>query len=349
MVRARNVEAGLRFLDGPPAGWSDLLVTAPAATPAHRPAFWETLAAVLPGLSVRCLAIEVDGALAGGMPVLVERRAGFHTLHALPFTLPGTPLAHADAHAAVDAAAGAGLGSLQRELRAIGGEWALYRPGGPPVAQSALEPVPGETRWQEAALVALTDGLEAAWARVDRKSRKEIRQAGEWLICAQEPDALEEAYALHVAQSRVWRTHRPLPLELSRRLLRDAGDGLGPVARLFTARRRGALVCATLVLDHPREAMPWWSGADPEARRLHAFPCLLWSVVEWAHGAGRARVNLGASGDLDSVSAFKDSLGARMERYPVRWLDAASASAPGRALAALQRSVRVGRSRGETS
>ena len=343
------MEAALRVLDGPPAGWSDLLAAAPAATPAHRPALWAALAAVLPGFSLRCLAVDGGGALAGGMPVMVERRAGFHALHALPYLLPGTPLARAGVHAAVDAAVGAGLGSLQRELRATGGEWALYRPGGPPVAQEALDPVTGETRWSEAALVDLADGIEAAWARVDRKPRQEIRQAGARLVCAQQPDALEEAYALHVAQSRGWRTHRPLPVELSRRLLADAGDGLGPVARLFTARRRGALVCATLVLDHPREAMPWWSGADPEARRLHAFPCLLWSVVEWAHGAGRARVNLGASGNLDSVSAFKDSLGARMERYPVRWLDEASASAPGRALAALQRRVRAGRSRGKAS
>ncbi len=343
------MEADLRFLDGPPAGWGDLLRTDPAATPAHRPALWAALAAVLPGLSVRCLAIEAGGALAGGMAVLVERRAGFHALHALPFLLPGTPLAGPGAHAVVDAAVGAGLGSLQRESRAMGGEWALYRPGGPPVSQSALESVTGETRWFETALVALTDGLEAAWARVDRKSRQEIRQAGERLVCAQEPEALEEAYALHVAQARAWRRHRPLPLELSRRLIEDAGDGLGPVARLFTARRRGALVCATLVLDHPREAMAWWSGADPEARRLHAFPCLLWSVVEWAHGAGRARVNLGASGALGPVVAFKDSLGARMERYPVRWFDAASASAPGRALAALQQRVRAGRARGEAS
>lgn len=349
MTRARNVEAALRSLDGPPVGWSDLLVTAPAATPAHRPALWAALAAVLPGLSVRCLAVEADGALAGGMPVLVERRAGFHSLHALPFMLPGTPLARPGAHAAVDAAVGAGFGALQRESHAMGGEWALYRPGGPPVAQSALDPVTGETRWFEAALVTLTDGLDAVWARVDRRSRKQILQAGERLVCAQEPAALEAAYAMHVAQSRAWRAHRPLPLELSRRLLDDAGDGLGPVARLFTARHRGALVCATLVLDHPREAMPWWSGADPEARRLHALPCLLWSVVEWAHGAGRARVNLGASGNLDSVSAFKDSLGARTERYPVRWLDAGAASAPGRALAALQRRVRAGRSRGAAS
>ena len=89
---------------------------------------------MLPGLSVRCLAVAEGGALAGGMPVLVERRAGFHWLHALPFLLPGAPLARAGAHAAVDAAAAAGLRALQRETRAVGGEWALYRPAGPPVA-----------------------------------------------------------------------------------------------------------------------------------------------------------------------------------------------------------------------
>jgi hypothetical protein len=338
-----DVEAAFNILDGPPAGWNDLVLTSAAATPAHRPALWEALAAVLPGLSVRCLAVDVAGTFAGGMAVLVERRAGVHALHALPYLLPGTPLARAGAHAAVDEAAGTGLRSLQRALRAMGGEWALYRPGGPPFAQAALEAVPGRTRWVEAALVDLGDGLDAAWARVDRKSRQEIRQAGERLVCAEEPDALDEAYALHLAQSRAWRAHRPLPLELSRRLLADGGDALGPVARLFTARRAGALVCATLVLDHPKEAMPWWSGADREARRLHAFPRLLWAVVEWAHAAGRARVNLGASAGLDAVSAFKDSLGARTERYPVRWLAATEASLPGRALAALQRRVREAR------
>jgi CelD/BcsL family acetyltransferase involved in cellulose biosynthesis len=343
------VGAAARCLDGPPAGWSELLAADPAATPAHRPALWAALAAVLPGLSVRCLAVGEGGALAGGMPVLVERRAGFHWLHALPFLLPGAPLARAGAHASVDAAAAAGLQALQRESRAVGGEWALYRPAGPAVASAALESPAGETRWLEAAVVDLTGGHEAAWARVDRKTRQDIRQARERLVFAEEPAALDEAYVLHLAQSRAWRAHRPLPLELSRRLLADAGDGLGPVARLFTVRQGGTLACATLALDHPREVMPWWSGADAGARRLHASALLLWSVVEWAQRAGRSRVNLGASAGSGPVVAFKDSLGARLERYPVRWLDASAASVPGRALAALQRRVRAGRPRGEAT
>jgi hypothetical protein len=337
-----------RCLDGPPAGWGELLATDPGATCAHRPALWASFAAVLPGMSLRCVAVDEEGSLAGGMPVLVERRGGFHWLHALPFMLPGVPLARPGAHAAVDAAAAMALAALQRELRAVGGAWALYRPAGPPVAGETLAVPTGETRQLEAAVVDLEGGLEAAWARVDRKTRAELRGARARLTCREEPAALEAAHALHVAQSRAWRAHRPLPLELSRRLLADAGDGRGPVARLFTARRGSDLLCAVLVLDHPREAMPWWSGADPEARRLHAFGLLLWSVVEWAHREGRARVNLGASAGLNPVAAFKDSLGARGLRYPVRWLDAAAAPAAGRLLAALQRRVRARRLRGES-
>jgi hypothetical protein len=331
-----------RDLDGAPEGWRELLACAPAATPAHRPALWAAFAAVLPGYSARVIEVRDEHGLAGGMPVLVERRAGLHSLHAGPLLLPGAPLARAGAHAAVDAAAGAALARWQRALRVTGGEWAFYRPGGPPPAPEALEAPGGVTRTETAAIVDLADGLEAAWRRVERIARQEIRAAGA-LVCAEEPGAIEEAYALHVAQSRSWGGHRPLPLELSRRLLEDGGDGLGPVARLFTARDRDGLLCAALVLDHPREAMPWWSGARPEARRRHAFARLLWAVVEWAHVAGRERVNLGASAGRGPVAAFKDALGARPETYPVRWLDDRAAAPAGRVVAALQRRLRARR------
>jgi CelD/BcsL family acetyltransferase involved in cellulose biosynthesis len=339
----------VRCLDRPPAGWRELTAADPAATAAHRPALWAALAAVRPGTSLRCLAVEVDGALRGGMAVLVERRAGFHWLHAMPFLLCGAPLAFPGLHAEVDTAVAGALRGLQRELRAVGGEWALYRPSGPPVASAAVETPAGETRWLEAAAIELTDGLEAAWARVDRETRRDIRRARERLAWAEEPAALEEAYALHVAQSRAWRGYLPPPLELSRRLLADGDDGLGPLARLFTLRRGGALLCATLALDHPRETMPWWSGADPGARRLGAFPLLLWRVAEWASREGRDRVNLGGSAGAEPVVLFKDSLGARAVRYPVRWLGADDATAPGRALARLQRRLRAGRPRGEAA
>jgi CelD/BcsL family acetyltransferase involved in cellulose biosynthesis len=343
------VRTTARCLDRPPPGWRELIAADPGATAAHRPALWAALAAVRPGTSVRCLAVEADGALRGGLPVLVERRGGLHWLRALPFMLPGAPVAAAGAHAEVDAAVAVALRALQRELGAVGGEWVLYRPGGPPVAPDAREVPAGETRWVRAATIELADGPEAAWARVDRETRRDIRHARARLAWAEEPAALEEAYALHMGQARAWRGHPLPPVELSRRLLADGGDGLGPLARLFTLRRGRALVCATLALDHPRETMPWWSGSDPAARRLGAFPFLLWGVVEWAARAGRDRVNLGGSAGAEPVAAFKDSLGAGEVRYPVRWLGAPDAGVVGRVVARLQRRLQAGRPRGEES
>ena len=63
--------------------------------------------------------------------------------------------------------------------------------------------------------------------------------------------------------------------------------------------------------------------------------------------AGRARVNLGASPLLGGVAAFKDSLGARICAYPVRWLDARHAPLAGRLAGWLQERARRGRPRGE--
>jgi hypothetical protein len=337
-----------RWLDGAPGGWGDLLVADPSACATHRPEVWRAFREALPGLSLRVCVVEQEGRLLGGAPVLLERRGGFHWLHALPMLLPGTPLARPGAHARVDAEVAAAFASLAAECGAVGGEWALYRAGGPAVDPAALAALGGETRALEAAVVELSDGLEAARRRVDRKHRQEIRRAREHgLVFAEEPAALEPAYALHAAQGHRGRWHRALPLELSRRLLR--GGEAGPPARLFTLRLRGELVSAALALDGPHETFVWWSGTHESGRRLHAFPRLLWDIVEWAAGEGRARVNLGASTGLGQVAAFKHSLGAAGVRYPVRWLDARHAPAAARAIAWAQALLRRRRPRGEAA
>ena len=102
-------------------------------------------------------------------------------------------------------------------------------------------------------------------------------------------------------------------------------------------------------LDGPHETFVWWSGTHAQGRRTGALPLLLWSIVEWAAGEGRLRVNLGASTGLSLVASFKSSFGATGVRYPVRWLDASHATLPARAVAWLQSRVRRGRPRGEAA
>ncbi len=342
-------ERAAAVLDHVPPEWDALVANDPASSPSHQPLVWDALVAIFPGYEWRLLVHFEDGALAGGAPVMLSRRGPFRWLHALPWLLPAAPIARPGAHARCDAVLARTFANLARELRVVGGEWSFYRPGAPAPEPATLDTVPGETRRFEAALLPLAGGLEARRAAMGRKQRQSLDQArARGLAFAEDSAALDEAYTLHCQQSRDWPGHRPLPLELSRRLLAARAHGL-PVARLFTLRSSRGLVAATLALDGAHETFPWWSGTHPDGRRLQAFTLLMWQVAEWAAARGRQRVNLGASTGLDAVSSFKRSLGAEIESYPVRWLDARHAGPAGRALAGLQAWRRRGRPRGEAA
>jgi hypothetical protein len=329
-----------RCLDAAPEGWAALVNDDPGAGPAHRPELARAVAQVMPGTWPVFIAVERDGALVGGCIAMVERRGAFQWLHAMPWGLPGSPLALPGLHAEVDMACGRALAGLKRELRTVGGGWVPLRGEGGPVREEALALIGGTTKVLESWRIDVApDGLEAAWARVDRKTRKEIRRAREsGLVFAEEPGEVGAAHALHVSQGRAWRGHNAMPLDLARRLV--AAGGAAPVARVFTLRDRGEIVAAVLGLDHPREILPWWSGLHPAVRNRHASGLLLWSVVEWAAEHGRERVNLGGCAGLGPVKAFKSSLGARPVPYASRWFDDADASWPGRLASRLQRTRR---------
>jgi hypothetical protein len=326
-----------------PPGWDALVAADPSASPSHRAAVWQALADVEPDFEWRLLTHHEAGVLVGGAPVILSRRGPFRWLHALPWLLPAAPLARPAAHARVDTALADAFAALAREQRVVGGTWSFYRPDGPPPEESALARVPGETVRVEAALIRLGDAGGSTGAAMSRKQRQALQHArARGFEFTEDAGALEEAYALHLAQSRHWPGHRPLPLELSRRLL-SAPAGVEPVARLFTLRSSRGLESATLALDGPHETFAWWSGTHADGRRSRAFVLLLRSVAEWAAARGRARLNLGASTGLAAVASFKQALGAERFPYPVRRLDARFAPWPGRAVAALQSRLRAGR------
>ena len=330
-----------------PAGWDALLAGDEAASPSHRPEVWSALAAALPAFEWRLLVLPGPSGPAAGTPVLIERRGPFRWLHALPWLLPGAPVACPGGHAMADAALVPAFARLARELMVVGGAWSFYRPGVPAPSPAVLDSLPGETRRFEAALLPLGGGAGAWRARMDRKQRQALDRALDRPASfAEEPGALDEAYALHLAQGERWGGHRPLPLELSRRLL-QAGPARDPVARLFTLRSPAGLDAAVFALDGPHETFLWWSGTHASARRHAAFARLVWQVGEWAGARGRRRLNLGASTGLPHVAAFKSSLGAEGEAYPVRWLSARHAGATGRLLGWAQRWRRRGRPQGD--
>jgi CelD/BcsL family acetyltransferase involved in cellulose biosynthesis len=347
VTHAQALPGGCSVEAAEPEGWRELVAADRSASPSHAPGLWAALAAALPAFEWRVLVLREAGDLVAGVPLVLERRGPFRWLHALPWLLPAPPVARPGGHARADLALAAAFATLAACERAVGGAWSWYRPEGPEPAPEALALVPGETRRFEAATLPLAAGTEPLRARMDRKQRQALEHAlARRATFAEEPGALDEAFALHLRQSAGWPGHRPLPLELSRRLLRPAADD-APSARLFTLREGGELVSATLALDGAHETFVWWSGTHERARRTSAFARLLWSVAEWAAARGRRRLDLGASTGLPHVAAFKRSLGATGVRYPVRWLDARAAGLAGRGLARLQGLLRRGRARGE--
>jgi len=144
----------------------------------HRAALWRAFADALPGMRAEFVAITSGGALIGGGGVVIERRAGLHWIHALPWLLPGAPWAAPGAAAEVDRAFAGALAARVCELRAAGGTWAAYRPDDP-VDRAALEAVGGETRRFEAALIELGEGVETAWRRIERRGRQDLERSGD--------------------------------------------------------------------------------------------------------------------------------------------------------------------------
>jgi GNAT superfamily N-acetyltransferase len=321
--------------------WHALIEQDHAATPAHHPRAWQALSAALPAYRIRVVEVREDGRLLGGAPCAIETRLGLTWLHAMPFLLPGAPLALAGRGAEVDDAVAGALAEVQQRRALVGGEWSGYRPEGAAMAASALDRLAGETRVMETAVIDLDTSEREMLGRMDRKTRQDIvRSATRGVRCDADPASLERIYALHARQARGWGRHRPLPLELSRRML-AAGAG-----QVLVAHDRDGVLCGIFALDGPHETFLWWSGSHPSARANDAYPRLMAWAAEWARSRGRRRLNLGASRGLPALESFKRSMGARSVRYPVRWLEPRSAAPLGRLAAELQRRMRRGRHRG---
>src|SRR5262245_46029182 len=329
-----------RWAEAAPAAWAELCREDLNASPAHLPALARGIADTLPGHRAEYLLIEEVEALIGGAAVMLERRLGLEWMHAMPFTLPGAPLARAGRHDEVDRLVAAALDARARDLSLVGGEWVLYRPLGPDV--SGFDRLPGETLVATTTVVDLQGGMEAALRRVDRRTRESLVHGSQrGLHCAEEPEALDETYALYRSQSRHWPGHRLMPYALLRQLL------LGnPAGRLFTVRDTRGMLSGALTLVGAHEWMVWWSGSHPDARMRHAFASLLWHIGTRAAEAGAQRFNLGGSAGIETLASFKRALGAREVRVPIRWIDATYAGTWGRAVAGFQTRRRAGRWRG---
>ena len=295
----------------------------PGRDPAHRAEVHEALVAVATSAERRYVVAERDGVAIGGAPAVIERRAGAHWLHALPHLLPAAPISSP------------GERADRRPPRVRGGSRHFSARPARRWGVVALPPI-GCRLGRRAGVRARRDPHgeggaaslrpdEAIESRLDRDARHSYRRAqASGLAFAEEPEALEEVYALYVAQSRRWRGHRPLALELSRRLIAARGsNGSGPVARLFTARDGRRLLVGILVLEHPRGALLVVERLAPGRARTARVPVADAAASPQTRRAAASRASTSAAAPGFPASRRSGARSARADvSYPVCWLDA---------------------------
>ncbi|GGC99066.1 FemAB family XrtA/PEP-CTERM system-associated protein [Aquisalinus flavus] len=129
---------------------------------------------------------------------------------------------------------------------------------------------------------------------IPRKKRADVRkgikaaQAGE-LAVTREGD-VETFYALYAESVRNLGT----PV-LPRRLIENLGAAFGDDMDVALVRAAGTPVAGLVSFYHQGTVMPYYGGASPAARALHAYDYMYWAQMRHAAGRGCARFDFGRS------------------------------------------------------
>jgi CelD/BcsL family acetyltransferase involved in cellulose biosynthesis len=160
----------------------------------------------------------------------------------------------------------------------------------------------------------LSGGLSNVLARFHQSHmRRAIRKAerrGVQCEAGRSPELLRAFYTLHVMTRR--RYGAPIqPLSWFRQLTASFGDAL----TIHLARHEGQPLAAILTIQWKDTLVYKYGGSDHRRWSQGAMPLLFWRVIQDAHAAGLAEIDLGRS-DTESAGlvAFKDHLGARRTR-----------------------------------
>lgn len=176
-------------------------------------------------------------------------------------------------------------------------------------APSAGRPIGSDVRtiW-----IDLTEGAEAAFARLETKRRREVRHAAkEGVVVAEtrNPADIDAFVALCLAISKAKNFVLELNVLMIARLLQGSGFNAG--ARLFLAKHKGRVLAGALVLIVGRRWHYFWGGSVRGAGRLRAGEAVQWAVIEAAIAAGGTCYDLEGIDDASNpgTATFKRKLG----------------------------------------
>lgn len=287
--------------------WAEFVASSRDALPFHDPA-WASLLAESYGFRALALALEEDGRLVAGMPVLETRGiAGGRKWVSLPFTDVCPPLAESPAV----------LARLSDALDPAREKAGVRR-------IDVHAPLEGNTveSWLAAVshTLALGEDPEDVFStfhrsQVQRYVRKAARGPLELRRAASEADVAEVFYRLHLETRR--RQGTPVQPRRFFRLLwkRILEPGLG----FATLAYAGKAPAAAAVFLAGNETVTYKYGAsDPEFLGLRPNHLVFWDAIRWSCERGYRRFDFGRT-DLENrgLREFKSRWGA--EEQPLRY------------------------------
>ena len=296
-----------------PAGWSEMMDRCPDPEFTAGATWCELAARHYRGASSLFVTAELEGALVGGLPVVVRRRRGLQRLESsVDGTLAGPQVIdELDSHeaGAVRAALGHALAEQVAGATVVAAmSVAADLPAG---ARNALPLRRWRRELYDAAVVDCRQGLEHVerelWTNNRRNERNRGLKRGCTLQAERDPETVARWYPLYAAKSGEW-AQAPVPLSFLQELLSL------PEQRcvLNTVRLDGEIIGGHFCFRSRDQLVAWQGAARPDVQRTH-FPTTLvyWQDIRWACQKGLAAVDFGGSVGRDSLRDFKRRCGAR--------------------------------------
>ncbi|MCK4409612.1 MAG: GNAT family N-acetyltransferase [Candidatus Eisenbacteria sp.] len=283
--------------------WSRLVTEDEAATFFHTSEWSDVLTSTLPGFHSAHVAARDGGRLVAIMPVLGRTRLRTTTLESMAFGTFGGPVLGADAPADAAGAVLAEFAGAAGSLR-VGLAQVVDRSG-----RMQESDLPGFRRTDDALQVV---SLEASYEQLEKRfkpsARNKVRKARNAGVTIRRAESETDFLAYHAVLeecSRGWAIRpRPGPEFFSALFELDRN-----VVQMWLAVHDGDVLAGDLNFALHGTVMNWGNVSTDAAKSLAPNNLLHANAIEQGVRDGHHTYDLGSSGGIDGVRAFKSSFG----------------------------------------
>ena len=263
----------------------------------------------------RTLAVNVLGSGPNRTIHCVERRGwwGLRTISMSPMGLFGSPGWDGD----LEESTLSGILRRLLDIRTLSLKWNVRFDHGP--LASGLSKFDAEPMRVPTHVLSLSGGYGRVHARFHEMIRRHVRKAGQAGVTTRssvDPEDVGAYYAIHLRLAEANKYNSVYSLQ---RLLSLAK--LTQSARFIVAELNGRLLAGGLFFRDGNSVLYWHGASDRAYSNLHPSSAVLDEAIRWSCELGCEFFNMGASGGLASLEAFKDSWGAHREHnWSFQWV-----------------------------